>query len=45
MTFYVTINILCSIIIVIMLVMMKFGVMHETEQKIFFNHTGVYFCQ
>ena len=37
MTFYVTINILCSIIIVIMLVMMKFGVMHETEQKIFFN--------
>ena len=37
MTFYVTINILCSIIIVMMLVMMKFGVMHETEQKIFFN--------
>ena len=37
MTFYVTINVLCSIIIVIMLVMMKFGVMHETEQKIFFN--------
>ncbi len=37
MTFYVTINVLCSIIIVIMIVMMKFGVMHETEQKIFFN--------
>ena len=37
MTLYVTINVLCSIIIIIMMFLMKFGVMHETEQKIFLN--------
>ena len=37
MTLYVTINVLCGIIIIIMMFLMKFGVMHETEQKIFLN--------
>ena len=37
MALYVTINVLCGIIIIIMMFLMKFGVMHETEQKIFLN--------
>ncbi len=37
MSQYVTVNTLCAIIMIILMFMVKRGVMHETDQKTFFN--------
>ena len=37
MSLYVTVNVLCSLVIVILMVMVRRGVMHESDQKVFFN--------
>lgn len=46
MSLYVTINLLCAIMIILLMFMVSRGVMHETDQKTFFNlcfHTQLLF--
>ena len=37
MSLYITVNTLCAVIMIILMFMVKRGVMHESDQKTFFN--------